>query len=96
MDKWYRPSGIAFELCEEAVYVLDLRDLQGDLRPRALQGPAAAIWLTLGTVDSPCPELDLVKSVAEEYGMELHEIEGPALDFLRDLESAGLAERMHA
>lgn len=91
MDTWYRSPDVAFEWSEEAVYLLDLRDLSVPPEPQALQGPAASIWLALGTISAPRSEQDLLELVAEEYGMKPGDIQGQALPFLRQLESAGLA-----
>ena len=94
MVRWYRPPGVAFEYHGDSVYVLDLRNLDGDLGPRALQGPAARIWSALGSADDPRSEEDLVRSVANEFGIDVEEVRAQTIAFLWDLEKAGLARQV--
>ena len=82
---------VAFEVRDGAVYVLDLRDIDAEPSPRALQVAAGAIWLALGTADAPRAEPDIVRSVADEFGIEPEEITEQAIAFLTELKSAGLA-----
>lgn len=91
MNTWYRPKDVAFEVRDDAVYVLDLRDINAEPSPRALQGAAGTIWLALGPADAPRAESDIVRGVADEYGIEPEEITEHAVAFLAELKSAGLA-----
>ncbi|MFF1831735.1 PqqD family protein [Paenarthrobacter sp. NPDC058040] len=68
--------------------------MDGDLGPRALQGPAARIWSALGSADDPRSEEDLVRSVADEFGIDVEEIRAQAIAFLWDLERIGLVRRV--
>ncbi|MFI2565630.1 hypothetical protein [Paenarthrobacter sp. NPDC018779] len=94
MDSWYRPPGVAFEYHGDSVYVLDLRDVEADLSPRALQGPAALIWSFLGSADNPRPEDEVLGNVADDFGIAIEDIRTQTVSFLLDLERAGLAQRI--
>lgn len=91
MNAWYRPADVAFEILDDAVFVLDLRDMNAGLSPQALQGAAGTIWLALGTSDAPIAESDIIRGVAQVYGMEPADITEQAAAFLDELKSAGLA-----
>lgn len=91
VSAWYRSPDVAFESLGEDIHLLDLRDLSGLLIPRALEGPAAVIWLALGSEEAPLAEETVVGRVAEQFGLEEEDVRAQTVAFLQDLADHGLA-----
>jgi|GEM_PF-6234360 len=91
MPGWYRSPDVAFESLGEDVHLLDLGNLDVAPSPRALEGPAAVIWRSLGSREEPFSEDEVVHRVADHFGLDDEDVRRQTVAFLQDLSANGLA-----
>jgi hypothetical protein len=84
---WRRGPDVAHVSTAERVALLDLRHLERP--PYLLQGSAAVVWDLL---DGCSLMLDVVRSVAQHYGVAEVEVEQSVYLFVDQLSDLGLAE----
>lgn len=84
---WRRSEEVAHVTSEERAALLDLRHL--DRPPYLLHASAAVVW---GLLDGSADTAELVRAVAEHYGVDAAEVDHDVRAFLADLAELQLVE----